>query len=232
MTRDMTLFQDDLGEAFLLTASEKNQIMQLSELSGEHLSASGYWKRIFIGENLEAPTILRHDGECYSIGSHYTGWRQILHMQPLPTRSRVLGSCWATLGGVECNLRRRPTWGDASDIRFDGDSCYGGNVDLPADPTAVVDPNAHPAKFDWKEPAFSPAESGKFSTYLAQHRKWMLELLVRQFVEPPQLGTPQPISGKTSTAECESCSDGGGQGAIAGEVNSAAIGANHFVEIS
>jgi hypothetical protein len=125
MSRDMTLFQDDFGEAFLLTASEKNQIMQLSELSGEHLSASGYWKRIFIGENLEAPNILRHDGECYFIGSHCTGWCQIPHMQPLPTRSRVLGSCWATLGGVECNLRRRPTWGDASDIRFDGDSSPG-----------------------------------------------------------------------------------------------------------
>lgn len=88
MSRDMTLFEDEDGKAYLITASENNQTMHISELSGDYLSTSGRWKRIFIGEALEAPTILRYQGRYYFVGSHCTGWA------PNPAYAAVAESIW------------------------------------------------------------------------------------------------------------------------------------------
>jgi hypothetical protein len=74
MSRDMTLFEDEDGKAYLLAASEENQTLHVSQLSEDYLSTSGPWKRIFIGEALEAPTILRFKEKYYFVGSHCTGW--------------------------------------------------------------------------------------------------------------------------------------------------------------
>lgn len=88
MSRDMTLFQDADGKAYLLTASENNRTMHVSELSSDYLSTSGRWKRIFIGESLEAPTILHFKGKYYFIGSHCTGWA------PNPAYAAISDSIW------------------------------------------------------------------------------------------------------------------------------------------
>jgi hypothetical protein len=78
-------------------------------------------------------------------------------------------------------------WGGATDVQFEGNKYLGRNVDLPQDPTAVIDPNYRPAKLDWTEPAFDPAHPEQFSVYLAKHRQWMLHLFARQFGRPPHL---------------------------------------------
>jgi hypothetical protein len=88
MARDMTLFEDDDGKAYLFAASEENQTMHVSELSDDYLATSGHWKRIFIGEALEAPTVLRFEGKYYFVGSHCTGWA------PNPAYAAVADSIW------------------------------------------------------------------------------------------------------------------------------------------
>ena len=88
MSRDMTLFQDEDGTAYLLTASEENQTEHISQLSDDYLSTSGKWKRVFVGEALEAPTVLRFNGKYYFVGSHCTGWA------PNPAYAAVSDSIW------------------------------------------------------------------------------------------------------------------------------------------
>lgn len=88
MSRDMTLFEDEDGKAYLLAASEENQTLHLSELSDDYLSTSGHWERIFVGQALEAPTILRFEGKYYFVGSHCTGWA------PNPAYAAVADSIW------------------------------------------------------------------------------------------------------------------------------------------
>ncbi len=88
MSRDMTLFQEDDGKAYLVATSEENQTTHVSELSADYLSTSGHWKRIFIGEALEAPTVLHLGGKYYYVGSHCTGWA------PNPAYAAVADSIW------------------------------------------------------------------------------------------------------------------------------------------
>jgi myo-inositol-hexaphosphate 3-phosphohydrolase len=46
MSRDMTLYKDDDGKAYLFSSSEENATMYVSMLSNDYLSQSGTYKRI------------------------------------------------------------------------------------------------------------------------------------------------------------------------------------------
>jgi hypothetical protein len=89
--------------------------------------------------------------------------------------------------------RIAPGWGDARDIRFEGNRYLGGNVDPPTDPAAVVDPQAQSVKIDWREPVFDPAHPEMFSSWLVCHRKWMVRMFTHQFGELPHLIAPRPF---------------------------------------
>ncbi len=78
-------------------------------------------------------------------------------------------------------------WGSAKNIRFEGNKYFGKNIDLPLDPSAIVDPSYHPAKLDWKDPVFDPTHPEQFPMYLAKHRSWMIRLFTKQFGKPPHL---------------------------------------------
>lgn len=81
-------------------------------------------------------------------------------------------------------------WGEAKNIRFEGNHYYGRNIDMPADSTATVDEHYRPAKLDWKEPSFDPSHPEKYDAFIAKHRSWMLRLFAKQFGEAPHLGEP------------------------------------------
>tara|TARA_R110001606_G_scaffold397669_2_gene574874 strand:- start:166 stop:1305 length:1140 start_codon:yes stop_codon:yes gene_type:complete len=95
MSRDMTLFKDDDGTAYHITASEENGTLIISKLSSDYLSLSDEYVRIFPGGNNEAPAIFKKDGKYFMITSGLTGWN------PNPARSAMadsmLGS-WTSLG--------------------------------------------------------------------------------------------------------------------------------------
>ena len=85
-------------------------------------------------------------------------------------------------------------WGEAKEIRFEGNRYFGRFVDMPLDPAAVVDPNFREVDLNWDEPLFDPSSPEKFSTYLTKHRRWILRLFVNQFGAPIRLRAPQPFS--------------------------------------
>lgn len=74
MSRDMTLFVDDDGTAYHITAAEENYTMNIHELDEDFTGFTGRWVRVLPGGHNEAPAILKRDGTYYLILSGATGW--------------------------------------------------------------------------------------------------------------------------------------------------------------
>jgi len=113
MSRDMTLFQDDDGKAYLITTSENNQTQHLSELTPDYLDTTGHYTRIFAHQALEGAAIFKFHGHYFYIGSHTTGWA------PNPAFAAVADSLagpWKELGN--------PCRGEGADLTFGAQSTY------------------------------------------------------------------------------------------------------------
>jgi sucrose-6-phosphate hydrolase SacC (GH32 family) len=74
MSRDMTVFKDDNGKAYLIYASEDNNTMQVCLLSDDYLSPTNKYIRILENQRREAPAMFRHNGKYYLITSLCSGW--------------------------------------------------------------------------------------------------------------------------------------------------------------
>jgi Glycosyl hydrolases family 43 len=74
MARDMTLFEDDDGLAYLVYSSEHNKTMHICRLSDDYLHPSAADRRILINQNREAPAMFKHGHSYYLISSACTGW--------------------------------------------------------------------------------------------------------------------------------------------------------------
>lgn len=77
--RDMNLFLDDDGTAYIVYTSENNKTLYISRLNEDFTGLSGnvYGKdyiRIFPGAMREAPVLIKHDGRYYLMSSSTTGW--------------------------------------------------------------------------------------------------------------------------------------------------------------
>lgn len=113
MSRDMTLFQDDDGSVWLLTASEDNHTLHIHELAPDCLATTGHFVRAFPGRYMEAPAVFRHAGRYWFMGSGCTGWA------PNAARSAVAESItgpWRELGN--------PCEGPGAEITFGGQSTF------------------------------------------------------------------------------------------------------------
>lgn len=73
-SRDMTLFQDDDGKAYLVYSSEWNATTHVSLLSDDYLRPVGKMVRIFEGRYREAPAVFKRGGLYYIVSSGCTGW--------------------------------------------------------------------------------------------------------------------------------------------------------------
>ncbi|HVB04027.1 MAG TPA: glycoside hydrolase family 43 protein [Chitinophagaceae bacterium] len=73
-SRDMTLFKDIDGKAYLVFSSEKNKTMHVQPLSSDYLRPSGNFNRILIGLDREAPAVFRFGKKYFLITSRCTGW--------------------------------------------------------------------------------------------------------------------------------------------------------------
>lgn len=74
-SRDMTLFQDDDGSAWLFYSSEGNATMHVARLRPDYLDVEDHYARIFVDQWLEAPAVFKHAGRYYFLGSECTGWK-------------------------------------------------------------------------------------------------------------------------------------------------------------
>jgi hypothetical protein len=113
MSRDMTLFKDDDGKAYLVYTSEDNNTMHVSLLKDDYLSTAGKWKRILIEQRREAPAVFKHQGRYYLITSLCTGWDP--NAADCAVADSILGD-WHSLGN--------PCTGPGATTTFDAQSTY------------------------------------------------------------------------------------------------------------
>jgi hypothetical protein len=95
MARDMTVFVDDNGKAYLFYSSEGNPTMHVSLLTDDYLRPANKYNRIFIGRSMEAPTVFKRDGKYYLIASGCTAWAP--NSARLAVADNILGP-WTELG--------------------------------------------------------------------------------------------------------------------------------------
>lgn len=74
MARDMTLFKDDDGKAYLICSSEQNNTMQVCLLSDDYLIPTKTYSRILVNRRREAPALFKNARKYYLITSDCTGW--------------------------------------------------------------------------------------------------------------------------------------------------------------
>lgn len=79
--RDMNLFVDDDGQAYVFYSSEDNWTMYVVRLNDEFTGPqtpsveNKTWARIFVRDMREAPAPFKHHGRYYVITSGCTGWK-------------------------------------------------------------------------------------------------------------------------------------------------------------
>jgi hypothetical protein len=74
MVRDLTLFKDDDGRAYLIFASENNATMHVVQLTDDYLAPTAHDKRILVNQSREAPALFKYRGLYYLLTSGCTGW--------------------------------------------------------------------------------------------------------------------------------------------------------------
>ena len=113
MARDMTVFVDDDGKAYLFAASEANPTMHISELTDDYLKTTGKYARVFLGRSMEAPAVFKRKGKYYLIASGCTAWA------PNAARSAVANSIWGPWTELD-----NPCQGDKAGITFQSQGTY------------------------------------------------------------------------------------------------------------
>lgn len=73
-SRDMTVFKDDDGNAYLIHSSEWNKTLYIARLNDEYTDTTGEYTRNFEGESREAPAVFKQNNRYYMITSYCTGW--------------------------------------------------------------------------------------------------------------------------------------------------------------
>jgi beta-galactosidase len=113
MSRDMTLFKDANGRAYQISSSENNATMHVNELTDDYLKPNDNVKRILVGANREAPTLIKHNNKYYLVTSLCTGWDPNAAIYAVA--DSMMGD-WQIMGN--------PCIGEGSDKTFNAQSTY------------------------------------------------------------------------------------------------------------
>ena len=117
--RDMNLFVDDDGRAYVFYAAEGNPTMYVARLSADFTNVESppvqgkTWNRILIGQSREAPAPFRYKSTYYLITSGTSGWAP--NAAGYATATNILGP-WTR--------QQNPCVGDGRDTTFDSQSTF------------------------------------------------------------------------------------------------------------
>jgi hypothetical protein len=73
-SHDMTIFKDDDGSAYLITASDSNTNTRLFKLSADYTTIASEMNMIYSAQYREAPALVKSNGYYYIITSACSGW--------------------------------------------------------------------------------------------------------------------------------------------------------------
>jgi hypothetical protein len=116
-SRDMTVFQDTDGKAYLLYSSTWNSELHISLLTDDYLKPSGTMARAYVtkvkNHGPESPIVFKRNDKYYLITSRCTGW------DPNPAEWAVADSMmgpWKSMGN--------PCVGPGADTTFDSQGTF------------------------------------------------------------------------------------------------------------
>ncbi|HXU61586.1 MAG TPA: discoidin domain-containing protein, partial [Polyangia bacterium] len=94
MSRDDTLFKDDDGKAYFISAANNNQDMIVYLLADDYLSVKSQVTTLFKGKSREAPAMFKQNGHYFLITSAATGWDS--NQAQIATATDIAGT-WSNL---------------------------------------------------------------------------------------------------------------------------------------
>jgi beta-galactosidase len=113
MSRDMTLYKDEDGTAYLMYSSRENYDLRLVKLSDDFLNVTSKDELLFANHR-EAPAVFKYKGKYYLITSGCTGW------DPNKASLHVASSMWGPW--VESGIN--PMKGENANKTFNGQSTH------------------------------------------------------------------------------------------------------------
>ncbi|KAF6139073.1 hypothetical protein GIB67_010799 [Kingdonia uniflora] len=95
-SRDMTIFKDDDGLAYIIYSSDDNCELHIGRLTDDYLDVvPNVMRRILVGKRREAPALFKHQGTYYMITSGCTGWAP---NEALAHAAESIMGPWETMG--------------------------------------------------------------------------------------------------------------------------------------
>lgn len=74
MSRDCTLFKDDDGIAYFISAARDNADLHVYRLTDDYMNTESLVNKLWQGEYREAPAVMKKDKIYYMLSSFCTGW--------------------------------------------------------------------------------------------------------------------------------------------------------------
>ena len=74
MSRDCTLFKDDDGAAYFISAARDNADLHVYRLTDDYMNVDALVHKLWQGEYREAPAVVKTNGKYYMLTSFCTGW--------------------------------------------------------------------------------------------------------------------------------------------------------------
>jgi hypothetical protein len=94
MSRDLTVFRDDDGTAYLVSAARENADLNMYRLTPDYLGIAALVRTLWPGSFREAPALFKRNGVYFMLTSGATGWSP--NQQRYATASSVTGP-WSAL---------------------------------------------------------------------------------------------------------------------------------------
>ncbi|MEV5713356.1 RICIN domain-containing protein [Amycolatopsis mediterranei] len=97
MSRDITLFEDDDGTAYMASAARENADLNVYRLTADYTGVAALVRTLWPGSYREAPAMFKRNGVYFLLTSAATGWQP--NQQKYATATSVTGT-WSGLTNV------------------------------------------------------------------------------------------------------------------------------------
>jgi hypothetical protein len=112
-SRDMTLFKDIDGTAYLIHSKDWNKTLNIARLTDDYTGVDGFYVSVLVDQEREAPAICYRNGMYFMVTSGCTGWKY---------NSALFARCPDLLG--KWKLIDNPCQGEGYRETFKGQSTY------------------------------------------------------------------------------------------------------------
>ena len=96
-SRDMTVFRDDDGTAYMISAANENADLNVYRLTADYHGVATLVQTLWPGSYREAPAMFKRNGVYFLLTSGATGWAP--NQQKYATASSITGT-WSALTNV------------------------------------------------------------------------------------------------------------------------------------